>query len=66
VQLEEKQNEELLELSRRILTLTDAVHRLALARGGQEAGAAAPLAGDEATDRPTHDAAGAGDEATGR
>jgi uncharacterized membrane protein len=31
VQLEEKQNEELLDLSKRILELTDAIHRLTLA-----------------------------------
>ncbi len=31
VQLEEKQNEQLLDLSRQILTLTDAIHRLTVA-----------------------------------
>ncbi len=31
VQLEEKQNEQLLELSRQILALTDAIHRLTVA-----------------------------------
>ena len=35
VQLEEKQNEELIDLSKQILALTDAVHKLALARSGQ-------------------------------
>jgi len=35
VQLEEKQNEELLDLSKQILALTDAVHKLALAQSGQ-------------------------------
>jgi uncharacterized membrane protein len=37
VQLEEKQNEELLDLSKQILALTDAVHKLALAQSGQSA-----------------------------
>src|SRR5690349_11840156 len=35
VQLEEKQNEELLQLSRQILQLTDAIHRLTVARPGK-------------------------------
>ena len=34
VQLEEKQNEELLDLSKQILQLTDAIHRLTLAHTG--------------------------------
>jgi uncharacterized membrane protein len=37
VQLEEKQNEELLDLSRQILALTGAVHKLALGLSGQSA-----------------------------
>ncbi len=35
VQLEEKQNEQLLELSRQILTLTDAIHRLTVEHTGK-------------------------------
>ena len=35
VQLEEKQNEQLLDLSRQILELTDAIHRLTVAHTGQ-------------------------------
>jgi len=34
VQLEEKQNEELLDLSHQILTLTNAIHQLTVAHGG--------------------------------
>src|SRR5262245_25442941 len=35
VQLEEKQNEQLLELSKQILQLTDEIHRLTLAQAGK-------------------------------
>jgi uncharacterized membrane protein len=38
VQLEEKQNEELLELSRQILALSDAIHELALSQSGTSGG----------------------------
>jgi uncharacterized membrane protein len=39
VQLEEKQNEELLDLSRQILTLTNAIHQLTLGHaGGSDSG----------------------------
>ena len=41
VQLEEKQNEQLLDLSRQILTLTDDVHRFALNQGGPGSDASA-------------------------
>jgi uncharacterized membrane protein len=40
VQLEEKQNEELLDLSKQILALTGAVHKLTLGLSGQSAGPA--------------------------
>src|SRR5262249_13488793 len=40
VQLEEKQNEQLLALSRQILALTDAVHRLTVAHVGGDPGPA--------------------------
>jgi uncharacterized membrane protein len=43
VQLEEKQNEELLDLSHQILELTDAIHRLTEAHAGLGSG---PEAGD--------------------
>jgi uncharacterized membrane protein len=49
VQLEEKQNEQLLQLSRQILALTDQIHRLTVAHTGIESG---PSAGREAP-RPT-------------
>ena len=45
VQLEEKQNEQLLDLSQKILELTDAIHRLTVAHtGGAGPDAGAPLA----------------------
>ena len=36
IQLEEKQNEELLQLSRQILELTDAIHRLTVSKAGAD------------------------------
>jgi uncharacterized membrane protein len=36
VQLEERQNEQLLDLSRQILDLTSAIHRLTVAQGGSD------------------------------
>ena len=46
VQLEEKQNEQLLDLSRQILTLTDAIHSLTVGRAGDNGppGPETPLA----------------------
>ena len=49
VQLEEKQNEQLLELSRQILGLTDAIHTLTL----EHTGRAGPAVGAGATPSPT-------------
>jgi uncharacterized membrane protein len=43
VQLEEKQNEQLLDLSKQILALTDAIHRLTVAHTGSEPGPAGTL-----------------------
>ena len=40
VQIEEKQNEQLIDLSRQILVLTDAIHRLTVAHTGTDSGAA--------------------------
>ena len=42
VQLEEKQNEELLDLSRQILSLTNAIHQLTVTRGGGPGSSPAP------------------------
>lgn len=41
VQLEEKQNEELLELSRQILALTDAIHQITVTRKADDPGRSA-------------------------
>ena len=43
VQLEERQNEQLLELSRQILGLTGAIHKLALSQTGTSEGPAGAL-----------------------
>jgi hypothetical protein len=47
VQLEEKQNEQLLDLSHQILQLTDEIHRLTVPHDGREPGPAG--AADDAT-----------------
>jgi uncharacterized membrane protein len=45
VQLEEKQNEQLLDLSHQILTLTDAIHRLTVTHAAVDSGPAAGTSG---------------------
>ena len=49
VQLEEKQNEQLLDLSQQILALTDEIHRFAVSRAGPDPSAAAPPAAPPGT-----------------
>jgi uncharacterized membrane protein len=49
VQLEEKQNEQLLDLSQQILVLTDAIHRLTVAHTGADSG---PAGGGDAPRPP--------------
>jgi hypothetical protein len=50
VQLEERQNEQLLDLSRQILALTDAIHRLTVAHTGVASG---PMSGEGDAPTPT-------------
>jgi uncharacterized membrane protein len=50
VQLEEKQNEQLLDLSRQILALTDAIHRLTVTHAAVDSG---PAAGTSDAPSPT-------------
>jgi uncharacterized membrane protein len=50
VQLEEKQNEQLLDLSRQILALTDSIHRLTAAHAAGDSG---PAAGTSDAPPPT-------------
>ncbi len=50
VQLEEKQNEQLLDLSHQILALTDEIHRLTVTHAGVEPG---PAAGPQDAPSPT-------------
>jgi uncharacterized membrane protein len=55
VQLEEKQNEQLLDLSQQILHLTDEIHRLAVSSTGLQAGPLAPPPGGGPVSGPRED-----------